>query len=279
MDCFGPTPITIMHINQVCLAVDMLLKTMGLIVWLNDWLQHLMSRWIKYSILAPCGRMEYFAAMHTVIKKIIEQGLSDRVIRGSQLKRVISGSAGRRYGLVNRALKSGELLRLQRGVYVLADRYRSASIHPFALAQALAAGSYISFETALSFHGWIPEKVYTTASVVPGRKSRHYVNEQFGSFSFNSLATETGFFLELVDRIQLDGQTMLVATPYRALMDLVCFRKVIWQGMGWFERGLRIDSSLLESITGEDITILKQVYKHKRMQSFLVSLALELNID
>ncbi|MEA3467609.1 MAG: hypothetical protein U9R57_05210 [Thermodesulfobacteriota bacterium] len=217
--------------------------------------------------------------MHTATKEIIEQGLSDRVIRGSQLNRVINGSAGRRYGLVNRALKSGELVRLQRGVYVLADRYRSYHLHPFALAQALAAGSYISFETALSFHGWIPEKVYTTASVVPGRKSRRYVNEQFGSYSFHSLATEPGFFLELVERCHVNGQVALVAEPCRALMDLVCFRKVIWQGMGWIEKGLRIDSSLLRNITREDITILKQVYKHKRVQLFLYSLALELNLD
>lgn len=212
-------------------------------------------------------------------QEIIKQGLSDRIIRGNQLNRVINGSVGRRYGLVNRALKSGELLRLQRGVYVLADRYRSYSIHPFALAQVLAAGSYISFETALSFHGWIPEKVYTIAGVVPGRKSRQYVDEQFGSYSFHPLAMKPGVFLELVERCHVNGQIALVAKPCRALMDLVCFRKVIWQGMGWLEKGLRIDSRLLRSITSEDITILKQVYKHKRVQSFLYSLALELNID
>ena len=217
--------------------------------------------------------------MHAVIKKIIEHGLGDRIITNNHLNRIINGSAGRRYGLVNRALKSGELVRLRRGMYVLADHCRLSNIHPFVLAQALAAGSYISFETALSFHGWIPEKVYATASVVPGRKSRQYANEQFGSFSFHSLATEPGFFLELVERIRLDEQITLVAMPCRALMDLVCFRKVAWQGMGWLEKGLRIDNFFLKSITREDIAILKKVYKHKRMQSFLASLALELNID
>jgi len=223
--------------------------------------------------------MKYFVTMQTVIKKIIEQGLGDRVIRAGQLDRVIDGSAGRRYGLVNRALKNGELLRVQRGVYVLADCYRSRIIHPFSLAQTLAAGSYVSFESALSFYDWIPEKVYTVACVVPGRKSRQYVNEQFGSYNFHSLASETGFFLELVERVQIDGQTALVAKPCRALMDLVCFRKVTWQGMGWLEKGMRIDSSLLRSITGKDIAVLKQVYKHKRVRSFLSSLALELNLD
>jgi predicted transcriptional regulator of viral defense system len=40
--------------------------------------------------------------------------------------------------------------------------------------------SYISFETALAYHGWIPERVFVTASVVPGRKSRRYENEKMG---------------------------------------------------------------------------------------------------
>jgi predicted transcriptional regulator of viral defense system len=76
--------------------------------------------------------------------------ITNRFIKASQLDQLIGGSPKRRYGLVNRALKSGELLRIQRGLYVLAERYRPTPGHPFALAQALAPGSYISFETALT---------------------------------------------------------------------------------------------------------------------------------
>ena len=217
--------------------------------------------------------------MQTVTEKTIEHGLADRFIRVEQLSRLIGGSAGRRYGLVNRAIKSGELLRLQRGLYILADRYRTHHAHPFALAQALAPGSYISFETALSYHGWIPEKVFITASVVPSRKSRRYENEITGTYSFYSLATEQGRFLELVNRHQIDGQTMLVAQPCRALMDLVCLRKIAWEGPGWLSEGLRIDPDLLRSITRQDVNTLKQVYKHKRLKSFLSSLWRELRSD
>jgi predicted transcriptional regulator of viral defense system len=217
--------------------------------------------------------------MQPVTKKILEQGLGNRILKVNQLSRVLGGTNAKRYGLVNRAVKSGELLRLQRGVYVLADSYRSHRNHPFSLAQALAPGSYISFETALSFYGWIPEKVYVTASVVPGRKSRYYEDERFGIYRFRSLAIEQGFFLELVHRHSIDGQTMLVASPCRALMDLVCLRKISWQGMGWLEDGLRLDLDSLHSIIRKDITVLKHVYKHKRMQLFLASLSQELNID
>lgn len=218
-------------------------------------------------------------SMQTVTKKIINHGLGNRIIRVDQLSRLIDGSDGRRHNLVNRALKKNELLRLQRGMYILAGHYRQQPIHPFALAQALAPGSYISFETALSYHGWIPEKVITTASVLPGRKSRKYNNELLGNFTFTPLAIKKGYFLELVTRHTLDGQTVLVAAPCRALMDLICLRKVIWQGMGWISEGLRIDPDLLNSISRNDLTTLQQVYKHQRVQSFLSLLNEELFND
>ncbi len=217
--------------------------------------------------------------MQTVTKIIMEHGLADRFIRVSQLDRLIGGSNQRRYGLVNRATKAGDLLRLKRGVYILADRYRTHPCHPFAQAQAFVPGSYISFETALAFHGWIPEMVFTTASVLPGRKMRFFEDKKTGVYSFHPLATRPGSFLELVSRLQIDGQIMLVAKPFRALMDLICLRKVEWKGIEWLQEGLRIDLSLLDNITSEDIQTLQRVYKHKRIKSFLSALDQELNID
>jgi predicted transcriptional regulator of viral defense system len=218
-------------------------------------------------------------AMKAVTEIITQQGLANRFIKASQLDQLIDGSPKRRYGLVNRALKSGELLRIQRGLYVLAERYRPSPVHPFALAQALAPGSYISFETALAFHGWIPERVHTTASVVRGRKSRQYEHAKLGSYSFHSLAIQPGSFLELVTRIQVDEQVMLVAQPCRALMDLICLRKINWQGINWFSDGLRIDMDMLRTITQREIHTLELIYKHKQVKSFISSLSLELNLD
>jgi len=217
--------------------------------------------------------------MQTVTKKILAHGLGDRIIKVEQLSHLVDGSDGRRHGLVNRALKSDELLRLQRGMYALADHYRQHPLHPFALAQGFAPGSYISFETALSYHGWIPENVFTTASVIPGRKTRKYQNKLLGNFTFSPLATTKGSFLELVARHQIDGQTVLIAEPCRGLMDLVCLRKATWQGMGWIVKGLRIDPDLLNSISKNDIKTLQHIYKHQRIQLFLSLLSKELFND
>lgn len=217
--------------------------------------------------------------MQTLTRQIIDNGLENRVLSDAQLARLIEGSPQRRHSLVNRALKAGELLRLRRGSYVLDKRFRDYPSHPFALAQAFVPGSYVSFETALAHHGWIPEAVYAVACVTPGRKSTRYEHPLFGSFSFHPLAIQPGRFLERVERHQLTHQTVLIARPVRALMDLVCLRKVAWQGMDWLVEGLRIEYELLRDITSADIRALDEVYKQKRVREFLESFARELGND
>ena len=210
--------------------------------------------------------------MDRLVQQVQDAGYADRVLSDRQLARILGGSAGRRYGLVNRALKAGSLLWLKRGAYVLADQFRSTPAHPFYIAQALTPGSYISMETALAFHGWIPEAVYATVSITPGRKSKEIDNEKFERFSFYPLAVHKLAFLERVERIQLNNQTVFMASPARALLDLVAYRKISWQGLEWIEHGLRIDREHLLAIRKKDFEALKRVYKHKAVLNFLVQL-------
>jgi len=219
--------------------------------------------------------------MSKLSHEITNAGYADRLMTDRQLARIVGGSSQRRYGLVNRALKAKDLVRLQRGLYMLSGQHRSHACHPFHLAQNLLPGSYVSFETALSYHGWIPESVTVTASVLPTRKSRDYEHEEMGKFTFHPLAMNKIHFLELVERVQLNRQSMLVAKPIRALMDLVCLRKIEWQGLDWIVKGLRIDWESLASVTKAELNTLKQVYKQKKVKTFLMELelALELHDD
>lgn len=211
--------------------------------------------------------------MQTLTHEIIENGLANRVLFERQLARLLDGSPQRRHHLVNRAMKAGDLTRLRRGAYILNTKYRSVPPHPFALGQAFVPGSYVSFETALEHHGWIPEATRVAASVTPGRKSYAYSHETFGEFTFHPLAITPGYFLELVSRQQHQQQCWFIAKPFRALMDLVCLRKVEWQGIEWLTEGLRIDPDSLRTITIADIRTLEFVYTQKRVKSFLQSLA------
>ena len=102
-------------------------------------------------------------------------------------------------------------------------------------------GSYVSVETALSFHGWIPEAVHTITSMIYGGKSLQFTHEVFGQFEFRRVAVKPGYFLHSVTRHELQHQAALIAKPMRALLDLVYLRKLPWQGLDFLLDGLRID--------------------------------------
>ena len=205
----------------------------------------------------------------------MHSGLGHRVVSQAQLARLVEGTPQRRYNLVNRAMQHGELLQLRRGLYLLAPKMQNSSLHPYVLAQALQPGSYISMETALSFHGWIPESVPTTLSVLPGRRQLVVNHPVLGLYRFFPLALQRGQFLQAVDRNTFSGQTALVAQPLRALLDMVCLHKREAADMKTLVASLRIDEELFDSVDPATWELMQQVYLHKRMRECIQSLRRE----
>lgn len=210
--------------------------------------------------------------MTPLTEQIIESGYADRILSARQLERLLGGSDPRRYGLVNRAIKACELIKVRRGLYALANRYRQHPLHPYIVAQQWMPGSYVSAETALSFHGWIPEAVYSVVSMVSGGKSVQATHDILGTFEFRRITVNRGYFLCSVERCELQGQYALIADPMRALMDLMALRKEAWQGLGFLVDGMRVDETALRGVPPSRIYALLEVYKGKREQHFLRSL-------
>lgn len=215
--------------------------------------------------------------MESLTKAIRAAGWQERIFSEAQLARLLDGSAQRRYNLVNRALHGGELLRLRRGCYRLASAVSGSLPHPFVVAQALRPGSYVSLESALSFHGWIPEAVPVTLSILPGRRRDDALVPGLGSFQFWPLALHRGFFLEAVDRVQLSGQAGLVAQPLRALLDRFCLLKQDWPGLAALTQDLRIDPEMILALRPDDLEPLRPLYRHGRMRSLIDALQRELD--
>lgn len=214
--------------------------------------------------------------METLIEHITKAGLGERVVTEAQLSRLLDGTPQRRYNLVNRALHRGDLLRLRRGRYLLSSAVQQGKVHPFVLAQALLPGSYISMETALSFHGWIPESTPITMSVTPGRRRQTLDIPKFGQFLYYPLALNTGWFLEGVNRDTLAGQNCLMAQPLRALLDIFCLRKIDYPSIRSLTEGMRIDEYELASIDKDNLERLRPVYQHKRMDKCISAMQREL---
>ena len=217
--------------------------------------------------------------MQALTEKLLFHPYRERILDETQLAHLMGGTSARRYGLTNRALQAGELQRLMRGLYVLPQRFRQTRLHPFVIAQRLYPTSYVSFETALAWHGWIPEAVHTVASVTPGRKTLQYQPDGFGLFTYHPMALHKGYFLVQVARIELEGQAALLANPLRALLDWACFHKQPWQGLAFLQDSLRIESESLARITAADITNLRYVYKHQAVQHWLMQLCVALQLN
>ena len=118
---------------------------------------------------------------------------------------------------LSRWVRSGHLVQLRRGLYALALPFRRTEPHPFLVANRLVRGSYVSLQSALAYHGLIPEHVPVTTSVTTGRP-QHRENP-FGSFEYHHCRPDrlTGY-----RALRLGGgQEALVATPAKALADLV----------------------------------------------------------
>jgi hypothetical protein len=100
-----------------------------------------------------------------------------------------------------------------------------------------------------------------------------------GSYEFRPLAINKEYFLELIERRPLGSGIALLAHPLRALVDLITFRKLDWQGVAALTQGMRIDAERLHKITRAHIQTLAGVYKQKRPRNFLGALARELDLD
>jgi predicted transcriptional regulator of viral defense system len=214
--------------------------------------------------------------MTTVKDKIIEATFSDRILTDVDLNSLFDGTPAARYGLVNKALKKGELIKIRRGLYVLSEKYRRKKLSQFFLASRIVPHSYISLESALSYYGWIPERVTTVTSILAVGRTKQFTTP-FGEFNFYQLPVNEYEFLTHVARVEeIKDEPFLLASALRALADYVYIRKVDWQGVDYLTNSLRIDIEQLMKIKPSDFIQIKKIYRSKRVLHFLDTLKQEL---
>jgi len=118
---------------------------------------------------------------------------------------------------LSRWVRSGRLIQLRRGIYVIAKPYRKTEPHPFLVANNLRRNSYVSLQSALAFHGVIPEYVPVCTSVTTGR-SKH-LETTLGTYNFRRIKADYLFGFEQQE--VSPNQHAFVAVAEKALLDLV----------------------------------------------------------
>ncbi|MBN1763798.1 MAG: hypothetical protein JW860_00950 [Sedimentisphaerales bacterium] len=178
-----------------------------------------------------------------------------------------------RYALVKRAIANGEIIHIRRGMYCLAPKYQKKSVNLYALAQHIYGPSYISLESALSWHGWIPEAVYTLTSVSLA-KSKEF-NTPLGIFSYKRVPQEV-FYSGVARLTDENGDVFFMAMSLKALSDYVYVNRKDWIGLEPIMKSLRIEPEEFESISSDELEMLMNNYKSRRVQRFLKGLRKDL---
>ena len=192
----------------------------------------------------------------------------------AELLGIIKGTENQRYGLVKRAIANGELLHLRRGLYCLTERYRRKPLNLFEIVQKIYGPSYISFESALSYHAWIPEAVHSVTSAC-AKRSREFTTP-LGVFSF--IHVPVSVFLAAVDHVAAGDGAFFMARPWRAIADYVYAYRKSWKGIHPLVHSLRIDEEHFEQVDADELEEIRGIYRSRRVGTFLKGVLKDLNL-
>lgn len=184
---------------------------------------------------------------------------------GTELTSLLTGSPASRYSLIKRAIADGKLIPLRRGLYCLAERYRRHPLTLFSIAQKMYGPSAVSFESALCYHGWIPEAVYTVISATTKRS--HRFENKLGVFDFVRVPLSP-FFVG-INRVVVDQESFFMASPWRAVLDIVRVHKHEWKGIHPLLKSLRVEAESLANTDPVELEELETAYHSRRISKFL----------
>ncbi len=215
--------------------------------------------------------------MQTLTEKIFKLAPPGGLFDESVVRTLFPGqSNGARRLLVHRAVRHGEVRRLKPGLFCLAGEFRKTDPHPFVLAAMLHSPSHISLESALSYHGLIPEAVFIVTSVT-SRRGRLF-RTPLGRFSFVRVPAERPKAGVRSVRVDRDGWAF-IAEPVRAIADLVYTRKEVkWEldGSAFLTESMRIEEEDLYGISLDDVDELLESIRSRRVRKYMAGLRKEI---
>jgi predicted transcriptional regulator of viral defense system len=118
---------------------------------------------------------------------------------------------------ISRWVNDGKVIRLHKGLYTLSEPYRKTDCQPFCIVNSLKKASYVSLQSALSWHGIIPEYVPATTCVTTDRPQT--IETPLARFEFRHVSNK--YFWGYQQVVLASEQTAFIACPEKALLDLV----------------------------------------------------------
>jgi len=186
-------------------------------------------------------------------------------ITGTDLRFVLPGTDNTRKAIIKRAIHEGYLQRLKRDLYLIKNIDNKALINSFEISQFIYGPSYISLESALSNHGWIPEAVPVICSATI-KKTKTF-NTSIASFSFEKVPNK--IFSLGVAQVEENNSYFLIAAPWKAIADMIYCRKKHWKNVSELMGDLRIEFDSISQSDFDLLATLSEEYPHKLTRTVL----------
>lgn len=158
---------------------------------------------------------------------------------------------------IHNLLKKGILEQVKKGLYIVGPAISKIKPEPFLIANHILGPSYISLESALSYHGLIPERVYTITSVTT-KATRKYITP-LGTFTYIKLPLP--FYSYGIRSMEIaPQQRIMIASPEKAILDKIIttagveFRSKV-SVLSYMENDFRLD---IDSLTKLDLKSMAQ---------------------
>jgi len=152
---------------------------------------------------------------------------------------------------IHSLIKEGYLLAIKRGIYISGQKLPDLSRpEPFLFAIHLFGPSYVSMDSALSYHGLIPERVYEITSVTT--KLPRSFSTPVGLFSYVHLGLP--YYAFGFQHVQLSNdQFAMIASPEKSLCDKIVTStginlRSIKAAQNYLIENLRIDEDRLKAM-------------------------------
>jgi predicted transcriptional regulator of viral defense system len=112
--------------------------------------------------------------------------------------------------IITALIKSKVLLRLEKDVYLIFDKYSS----DYTISNFIYQPSYLSLETALNFHGILSQIPYELTAITTNKQKIKNINHKI--YSYSHIQSELFWGYEKVD-------DFLIAQPEKAILDQAYF--------------------------------------------------------
>jgi predicted transcriptional regulator of viral defense system len=159
-----------------------------------------------------------------VLKILKEKDLN--IFTPLDFKRLFGGSDFATAWFIKSCVRRNIFIKIRRGLYTVAN----FPANSFSIANRLYEPSYISFDTAMSFHGIIPETIYSVTSATP--KTSRELEANGISYDYHKIKKEAYGGYEPIKYLD---KTILMAEPEKAIADYLYFVALNERGL-YYER-------------------------------------------